>query len=86
MINCRSGSSCAWLAKAKSIKRNRKPGIKALIIGDTEIDIRAAKAAGIKSLAIGCGIRAKKLLIKEKPDFFISGSRGISKTINRIKF
>jgi len=82
IIHCPHGSSKPWQEKAKLIKKNLKNKEKAVIIGDTEIDIRAAKLSRIKSIGITSGIRTKELLIKEKPDFLISNLNNISKLID----
>jgi phosphoglycolate phosphatase-like HAD superfamily hydrolase len=39
-----------------------------VLVGDTEADIRAAKASGIMSVALTCGIRNRDLLVAERPD------------------
>jgi len=46
-------------------------------IGDTETDIKAAKAIGAVSFAVESGIRSRELLEKESPDYIISGIEGL---------
>ena len=41
------------------------------MIGDAVSDIRAARAAGIKSIAIGWGHQSKEKLLTENPDFLV---------------
>jgi phosphoglycolate phosphatase-like HAD superfamily hydrolase len=41
------------------------------IIGDAVSDIRAARDAGIKSIAIGWGHQSKEKLLTENPDFLV---------------
>ncbi|MEE9188090.1 MAG: HAD hydrolase-like protein, partial [Anaerolineales bacterium] len=41
------------------------------MIGDAVSDIRAAREAGIKSVAIGWGHQSKEKLITENPDFLV---------------
>ncbi|MBE9473355.1 MAG: HAD-IA family hydrolase [Chloroflexi bacterium] len=41
------------------------------MIGDAVSDIRAAREAGIKSIAIGWGHQSKERLITENPDFLV---------------
>ena len=43
---------------------------KAVMIGDSVLDIQAAKAAGIKSCAVGYGMGVRKNLEASNPDFF----------------
>ena len=40
-------------------------------IGDTEIDIRAGKAAGLRTVAVLNGIRCERLLLHEQPDLIV---------------
>lgn len=82
IIHCPYTSGKPWQEKAKLIRNNLRSKEQAVIIGDTEVDIRAAKISGIKSIGITSGIRTKELLIKEKPDFLIPNLRNISKLID----
>jgi phosphoglycolate phosphatase-like HAD superfamily hydrolase len=43
----------------------------ALIIGDTEIDIRAGKELGLTTVAVSSGVRSRERLAEEGPDFII---------------
>jgi phosphoglycolate phosphatase len=43
-----------------------------LIIGDTEIDIRAGKLMGLGTIAVSCGIRDAAFLSNEQPDLLVS--------------
>ncbi len=43
---------------------------KAVMIGDSILDIQAAQAAGIKSCAVGYGMGVRKRLEESRPDFF----------------
>jgi len=82
IIHCPHTSGKPWQEKVKLIRKNLKPKEKALIIGDTEVDIRAAKIVGIKSVGVTSGIRTKELLRREKPDFLVSNIGNIHKVIN----
>lgn len=46
---------------------------RALWIGDTEIDIEAARRLGVKICAVSCGLRTTDYLASLKPDFLLSG-------------
>ncbi len=82
IIHCPHGSNKPWQEKAKLIRNNLKSKEQAVVIGDTEIDIRAAKLLGIKSIGVTSGIRTKDLLKREKPDCLIPNLRNISKLID----
>jgi phosphoglycolate phosphatase len=43
----------------------------ACIIGDSVSDIRYAKKAGVKSIAVTWGWQSRDLLIREKPDYIV---------------
>jgi HAD superfamily hydrolase (TIGR01549 family) len=47
------------------------PKEKSMMVGDTEFDIRCAKAAGIKSCAVEYGYRSRDFIESEHPDFMI---------------
>lgn len=53
----------------------------AILIGDTEVDIVAAKKAGIKSIAVSSGIRTGDFLMKENPNFLIKDIRELSELL-----
>lgn len=73
VIHCRHTFDKPWREKARLIKENLAPGEDAFIVGDTEVDIRAAKLARIKSVGMTNGIRTKEILLKENPDFLATG-------------
>jgi len=81
IIHCSHGSSKPWQGKAKLIRKNLRSKEQALIIGDTEVDIRAAKILKIQSIGVTSGIRRKELLMKEKPDSLVSNIGNIPKAI-----
>jgi phosphoglycolate phosphatase len=43
----------------------------ALVVGDTEIDIRTGKALGLKTVAVLSGIRNRNRLAEERPDCIV---------------
>ena len=81
IIYCPDASIRPWQAKAAKIKKILKPKESAVIVGDTEVDIRAGKLAGIKSIGVTCGIRNRRSLIDENPDYLIPSIKTISKII-----
>ncbi len=82
IIYCKHSKNLGGLEKARLIKKNLSKKEKAIIAGDTEIDIRAAKLAKIKSIGINSGIRTKELLVKEKPDFICNKLEEIVKFVS----
>ncbi len=72
IMHCKYNFDKPWEGKAELIKEIIESQENTLIVGDTEVDIRASKLVGIKSVGIANGIRTKELLLKEKPDFLIS--------------
>jgi HAD superfamily hydrolase (TIGR01509 family) len=45
---------------------------KCLYIGDTVVDIKFAKNAGVKIACVTTGLQPREILVKEKPDYIIS--------------
>ena len=43
----------------------------AWLVGDTEIDVRAARLLGIRAAAVTCGIRSEARLRRESPDLIV---------------
>lgn len=63
------------LTKARRFsRRNIKPE-EVFVVGDTVRDIRAARAAGFKVIAVGTGSTAESVLRKCKPDLYLSSLR-----------
>jgi phosphoglycolate phosphatase-like HAD superfamily hydrolase len=52
-------------------------------IGDTETDILAGKALGLRTVAVSFGIRNKALLERATPDFIFSTIEGLSDFLNK---
>lgn len=57
----------------------------ALMVGDTEYDIRAAKAANIDICAVGYGYSTEEHLKKFNPDYFIKNPDELLQIVNGIK-
>jgi phosphoglycolate phosphatase-like HAD superfamily hydrolase len=47
------------------------PGESGVMVGDTEVDIESAKAMGLVSVAVTCGIRTEALLRRVAPDYLV---------------
>lgn len=61
-----NGQKADWI-RADMEKYNNP----ALVVGDTEVDIRAGKVLGLATVAVTSGIRSKYLLLAENPDYLI---------------
>jgi phosphoglycolate phosphatase-like HAD superfamily hydrolase len=71
-VFCAQGVEPGWQTKCEWIRASRtKPG-GAVIIGDTEVDVLAGRAAGIYTVALSCGIRSRQLLEQLSPDALLS--------------
>ncbi len=51
------------------------------MVGDTEMDILAAKNAGVKSIAVTWGFRDEKFLKKYKPDYIAHNSQELKEIL-----
>ncbi len=67
------------LIKALNIFKVRREG--AVFVGDSIIDIEAARNAGIRSIAVSCGMYSESELKKNHPDFLISKIEELVKLI-----
>lgn len=54
------------------------PGESGVMVGDTEVDVEAAKAAGLVSVAVTCGIRTEALLRRVSPDHVVHRLTNVS--------
>jgi phosphoglycolate phosphatase len=61
-----------WKVKAGLLRESPWLRGDALIVGDTEVDIRAGKAVGIKTIAVCSGIRDREALQSEGPDMIVA--------------
>jgi phosphoglycolate phosphatase-like HAD superfamily hydrolase len=77
-------SGVASAVKAGLLRQSRwlRPG--ALIVGDTEVDIRAGKAVGIKTVAVLSGIRSRAALEAEAPDAIVDDLHGLDDILFRL--
>lgn len=67
--------------KEDIIKHEINNASQCIIIGDTEIDIVAGQRLGIKTVAVTCGIRSRKLLENEGPDFIFNNLMEVNNNI-----
>ena len=76
------GKGQPYLRRAEAISR-KSPGEDALIVGDTEDDIRSAKRLGLTSIAVLSGIRTRSFLEKLNPDYIIKSVNQIFSVLER---
>jgi phosphoglycolate phosphatase len=70
------------LQKIKSLLRKKKAsGAEAVLITDTTGDIKEAKKAGIKAMAVTWGFHTKRMLEKAKPDFIVGKPMQITEVL-----
>jgi phosphoglycolate phosphatase len=65
-------------AKADLIRKSGlffDPG--SVLIGDTEVDVESGRALGIRTIALGCGIRTPELLERCAPDVLLEDLRQV---------
>jgi phosphoglycolate phosphatase len=63
------GNDGTWEVKYRLLKNEVNDPKECIIIGDTEMDIKAGKALCIKTAAVTCGIRTEEGLAFAEPDF-----------------
>lgn len=59
------------------------PG-EALLVGDSRADIRAGKAAGVRTVAIAGGVSSREGLAAESPDFIFDNLPGLSRQLDAV--
>lgn len=67
-VFCAQTDEPCWETKCEWIRACRSTAGQTVIIGDTEVDVLAGRAAGIRTVALSCGIRSRQLLAKLSPD------------------
>jgi len=81
IIYCKHKKEFPWSVKAELIRKYLSKDELALVVGDSEVDIKAAKLSKVRSIGITSGIRSPKLLAKEKPDILIPNIQLLTKLI-----
>ncbi len=71
----------AWKVKQELIRSSSWMNGSGCIVGDTEVDIRAGKALGLITVAVLSGIRNRRCLALEKPDFLVEGLRELPRLV-----
>jgi len=71
VLSAPQGGEAAWETKRRLIDGSGLVHGDGLLVGDTEADIRAGRALGLKTVAVLSGIRSRERLAAEKPDFIL---------------
>ena len=64
--------TAAWRTKKMLIRASRVFAWNAVVVGDTEVDIRAGKALGVTTVGVLSGIRSRARLAAEAPDHLLA--------------
>jgi len=70
-----------WREKERLLRGSPRFAAGACVIGDTEIDIRAGKLAGLRTVGVLNGIRRRGLLEAENPDYLVEDLGGLSQVL-----
>ncbi len=60
------------------LDRHRRGPAGCWMVGDTEADVGAGRLAGVRTVAVLCGIRDRDLLLRAGPDFLVEDIRELS--------
>lgn len=52
------------------------------VVGDTVRDVRCAKEAGVKSIAVAMGVESAEMLKKETPDYLVNDFCDLKKVLS----
>jgi len=78
-----TGSDDGFSGKVEAVRRVLSGKLRrtALWVGDTEVDIRAARSLEIPVCALTCGLRTQALLAAENPDYLLDDLRDVRQHI-----
>lgn len=81
-----TGSDDGFGGKVEAVRRvlSGKLPRTALWVGDTEVDIHAARSLGIPVCALTCGLRTQELLAAENPDYLLDDLRDVRQHVGQI--
>ncbi len=69
--------------RAKVALAERLAGRLGWFIGDTETDLRAGRALGLRTVGVTCGLRNQRLLAAERPDMIVGSLAAWLRRIRR---
>jgi len=73
-----------WETKQRLIRESGFLNETAIVVGDSEVDIRAGKALGLKTVAVLSGIRNQQILAEERPDFILENINALGQIMTQI--
>ena len=78
-----TGSDDGGAGKSGGVARflSNHPTDHAIWVGDTEVDIQAARALGITAYAVTCGLRNREQLEAQRPDFLVHDLRDVRRLV-----
>lgn len=81
-----TGSYKGFAGKVEAARRVLSDNIPrtALWVGDTEVDIHAARSLNIPVCALTCGLRTQELLAAEKPDYLLNDLRDVRQHVDQM--
>ncbi len=76
------GSKVEKISQARNQFAAKREAV--FMVGDSASDIRAAKEAGVKSIAVTWGHQSAETLIRTKPDFLVHSPMELSEVISKV--
>jgi len=76
-IFCAQDADQSWKTKCEWMRSSCVTNREAVIVGDTEVDVLAGRAAGIQTISVTCGIRSRRFLEQLSPDRLFSNIAGL---------
>jgi phosphoglycolate phosphatase-like HAD superfamily hydrolase len=76
-VFCAQGVEASWKTKCAWIRACCSSSEERVIVGDTEADVLAGRAASIRTVALSCGVRSRRLLQQLAPDQLLPSLREI---------
>jgi phosphoglycolate phosphatase-like HAD superfamily hydrolase len=76
-VFCADNVEPSWKIKCEWMRSIRSRLGDAVVIGDTEVDVLAGRAAGLRTVALSCGIRSRRLLEQLVPDLMLGALRDL---------
>ena len=78
----KSGIFLKHIAINKIVKKYKLKKREVVVVGDEVRDIEAARKSRIKIISVSWGYNNRRIILKNKPDYFIEKPKDILKIIN----
>ena len=82
VLSANPTSAPGWISKQHLITRSEFSTAGSTLIGDTEIDIRAGKLLGMRTVGVLSGIRDRQRLEREQPDLIVEDICALNPQLN----